>query len=1050
MKKLLLLMTCIAMIFCMAVPSLAEDVKMTFTVEQVTADESNTIDVPIILSNNVGITGATLYIEYNNELKLNSITAGDALKALALSKSANLSELPIKLLWDGMDADSSNGTVAVLNFDKPAKEGTYEIVIYSKEHEVIDSNLEPVNVETINGCIQIEKKTDDNPPKTDDEGDDDEDDGKDIASGNGTGTLIWRIDSEGCLYITGEGEGSVNSWTAPEWIKYGTQIKKAVISSSGMKSMEYWFRDCSNLTQVDLRGCDTKEVKDMSDMFRNCYSLENINFGELDTSKLRYMASMFYDCKALKSLDLNSFNTSNVTHMGSLFNGCRTLKSLDLSNFNTSNVTHMNDMFNGCTSLENLNISKFDTSNVEYMDSMFEYCIALKNVNISSFQTSNVSDMNSMFNGCSLLESLDLSSFDLSRVVDYDKMLLGCTSLQIINSPHVIKEHQLIEFPLRTRWYTSINKNPFYLSTSDDTYYRDNSEMVYPVNLVVDGINEDGYEFTGSQIKPDIKIYDRGNLLKLNVDYTVKYANNTNVGEAKIIVTGKGNYSQVYNIPFSIYPKSLGDGVDASNGISISLADKTFNDGKEQISKPTVSYGKIKLKENVDYTTLYSNDRCNIGVVSVTIRGIGNYTDSAKGEYKIYDKNKNFSSIYVESEKSKVYTGEQIILDEKELQVYTTKFKTKKLEPNVDYKVTYYNNVNVGSATAIITGIGSYEEMGNSKKISFKIDPHPLTDIKVQLKESVEYNGTAIKPAFDVIVDGNVIDPSCYTVSYSNNTNAAFTNYSKSPTITIKGKGNYKGTVICKFNILQKKLTEEDVNISIPNVKYVPNKSESSYSIKPVIKYGKKTLANGKDYKVIFDNMFDGDAVQLVNIEFIGNYRGTCQAFFRFNGSGIVSNLSDGFKIVVDDVKYNGKEAKPKVSVIDETSNKAISASNYTVSYSFNDDITDWADVTIEAKGINYEGSCSENFRIYEDSISKASIRISDQYFTREQINPESSDISVYIDGSKNLIEGTDYEVEYGDSILVGNGKGTLTIKGIGKYGSAKTVKFNILPKKMQ
>ena len=54
---------------------------------------------------------------------------------------------------------------------------------------------------------------------------------------------------------------------------------------------------------------------------------------------------MFRDCNNLTSLNLSNFNTQNVTDMSYMFSGCSALTSLDLSNFETDKVTDMDWMF---------------------------------------------------------------------------------------------------------------------------------------------------------------------------------------------------------------------------------------------------------------------------------------------------------------------------------------------------------------------------------------------------------------------------------------------------------------------------------------------------------------------------------------------------------------------------------------------------------------------------------------------------------------------------------------------------------------------------------
>lgn len=60
--------------------------------------------------------------------------------------------------------------------------------------------------------------------------------------------------------------------------------------------------------------------------------------------------------------------------------------------------------------------------------------------------------------------------------------------------------------------------------------------------VTIEGIEANGYEFTGSEIKPAITVKDGDKTLKKDTDYTVTYTGNTNVGTATLTVTGKGNY----------------------------------------------------------------------------------------------------------------------------------------------------------------------------------------------------------------------------------------------------------------------------------------------------------------------------------------------------------------------------------------------------------------------------------------------------------------------------------------------------------------------------
>ena len=144
----------------------------------------------------------------------------------------------------------------------------------------------------------------------------------------------------------------------------------------------------------------------------------------------KYTSCWFRNCENITSLDLSKLDTSKVTDMSGMFYNCRALTTLDLSNFDTSNVTDMNYIFYNCGALT-LNVSNFDTSNVTNMRYMFGYCSKLTNLNVSNFDTSSVTNMTGMFATCYALTNLDLSNFDTNAVQNYSYMFLNDYNTQV-------------------------------------------------------------------------------------------------------------------------------------------------------------------------------------------------------------------------------------------------------------------------------------------------------------------------------------------------------------------------------------------------------------------------------------------------------------------------------------------------------------------------------------------------------------------------------------------------------------------------------------------
>lgn len=139
------------------------------------------------------------------------------------------------------------------------------------------------------------------------------------------------------------------------------------------------------------------------------------------------------------------------------------------------------------------------------------------------------------------------------------------------------------------------------------------------------------------------------------------------------------------------------------------------------------------------------------------------------------------------------------------------------LVKDVDYNLSYLNNIDAGTATAVISGINSYS--GSITK-DFTITPAKLNDKnKVNVvfdKTSLVYNENPLIPVMYVSYDkGDGLGPQYliqdvdYTVSYINN-NAPGKAQAK-----ITGIGNYNGSITKKFNIVPAKVS--DVKISKKN-----------------------------------------------------------------------------------------------------------------------------------------------------------------------------------------------------------------------------------------
>ncbi len=124
-------------------------------VEKVTANKGETVAVPIKITDNTGICGATLTIKYDEKLTLESIEKGSALSSLAMTKPGDMSANPFNIVWDGIEEDNSNGIMANLNFTVPDMTGTYNVEITYEYGDIVNGALFPIDVATQDGYIKV-------------------------------------------------------------------------------------------------------------------------------------------------------------------------------------------------------------------------------------------------------------------------------------------------------------------------------------------------------------------------------------------------------------------------------------------------------------------------------------------------------------------------------------------------------------------------------------------------------------------------------------------------------------------------------------------------------------------------------------------------------------------------------------------------------------------------------------------------------------------------------------------------------------------------------
>ena len=148
------------------------------------------------------------------------------------------------------------------------------------------------------------------------------------------------------------------------------------------------------------------------------------------------------------------------------------------------------------------------------------------------------------------------------------------------------------------------------------------------------------------------------------------------------------------------------------------------------------------------------------------------------------------------------YTGNAITPE-----VTSVRMGRATLTPEVDYEVSYSDNINAGTANCIVTGIGKYS--GSVSK-SFTISPAYLTNAVIDEIPNQKWTGSAVEPDVVVSLDGKELTKDTdYTLEYRYNVDPG------RATIYANGIGNYRGYAKSSFqiekDISQEQLLEEGV-----------------------------------------------------------------------------------------------------------------------------------------------------------------------------------------------------------------------------------------------
>lgn len=550
---------------------------------------------------------------------------------------------------------------------------------------------------------------------------------------------------------------------------------------------------------------------------------------------------------------------------------------------------------------------------------------------------------------------------------------------------------------------------------------QDNTEVVVTITEHSGAFEYDGTEKTVSGYD-----FSASNELYKNTDF--EFAGNdsvsaTNVGtydmelKSENFKNTNGNFSKVTFVvvdgQLTITPKSVDP--EAGKGMSVGkLPNVTYN-GEFQKQKPEVKDGNTLLTEGADYTLSYSKDTTNVGTVTVTVEGKGNYAGEAEVTYEIMKRQVTLES----ASASKVYDGTP--LTKPKVTVGGGGF----VEGEVSglKAIGTVTNVADGEVDNEIVwdwaegfGEGNYDITKTEGKLSIEpqsVDPdnpESYTGIKVGELSDLLYKGK------DQFQEPTVTDAKGNLLVKDRDYTLAFDGDAKNVTeagvsVTVSGIGNYKGDFSRSYKILPREVTVKSASAS----KAYDGTPLFSHDVVVTSAAGfvEDDVASMTAPNSITEvgSLTNEIAIEWSNDVAAGNY-------VVLKEEGVLevtpkSVTAEGFSVEgLNDVTYNGlaQQQEPTVKDGDKTLTKD---KDYTLS--FTEDVTNVGTVrvTVTGKG-NYTGSADVAYQILPAKIIVTTPSDS-MVYNGKPLTAEGS-IEGFVNNETAVFETTGSQTEVGES----------------------------------
>jgi len=325
--------------------------------------------------------------------------------------------------------------------------------------------------------------------------------------------------------------------------------------------------------------------------------------------------------------------------------------------------------------------------------------------------------------------------------------------------------------------------------------------------------------------------------------------------------------------------------------------------------------GDTVLVENTDFTVAFVNN-LDVGTASITITGLKNLTGERTFNFNIVAKQFNETDFEIADIANQVYNYAQAIeIDERVGITFTlSDGSTRLLVHEVDYIVSRYeNNINVGTATVYVKGIGNFAgEI--SKQFTIVAKSIVSSDLTFVTPSNRVYTGEEISLGdFIVSVNGleDITIPNTITI-YEDNIDTGVA------TVKFSLNNNYVGTdLTLYFNITARQY--DGSTFTVPAIKEqvktgspIEPKYEAPYTSGPITFVNEAghtiVLSENVDYVLGYSNNTEY-GIANVDILFRGNYTGSLTRTFDITKNIATQEEFDALIYYV--VKHDATDTSP-------------------------------------------------------------------------------------------------------------------------------------------